>query len=333
MKLEKSSKRSRQETPWDLCNDLTPTQEFLKTHYKVHYDLRHPHLKDTGESAVINSYVPPKCPCCGSETFKKNGLTANGVQRYKCLCGQSFTPTTGTIFDDHKISISEWMEYCLNLFRQVSINADSWNNKNAYTTSQYWLKKVFITLEGWQKNIQLSGNVYLDETYYSYVSGDPRNFTEKGRSRANKLCIGVAMDDTHMVCLLEGDGKTSFKKTIDAFGDIIVPGSKLIHDGEYSHSKLIELLNLQSEVHPNKETKGLPDNKNPLNPINQMHNRLKRFLNSHSGFNRDDIQGYLDLFAFVHNPPSDPLEKVELLLKTAFSNPKKLRYRDVFASK
>ena len=32
---------------------------------------------------------------------------------------------TGTIFENHKISITEWMEYTLNILRYVSINADS----------------------------------------------------------------------------------------------------------------------------------------------------------------------------------------------------------------
>ena len=45
-------------------------------------------------------------------------------------------------------------------------------------------------------------------------------------------------------------------------------------------------------------------------------------------FNRDDLQGYLDLYAFVVNPPSDYLEKVEKLINLVFENPKSLRYRE-----
>ena len=132
---------------------LTATQEFLRAHYKGHYAVRHPSLSETGEAAMINSFVPTKCPYCGSEKFIRRGFTANGIQRYKCSCGQRFLPTTCTIFDGHKISVSEWMEYCLNLFRYLSLNADSWNNRNAFSTSQYWLKKLFLTLENYQDNI------------------------------------------------------------------------------------------------------------------------------------------------------------------------------------
>jgi hypothetical protein len=40
----------------------------------------------------------------------------------------------------------------LNLFRNVSVITDSWNNKNAFTTSRYWLEKLFLILDGYQKS-------------------------------------------------------------------------------------------------------------------------------------------------------------------------------------
>jgi len=149
----KSHGKSRRKTPWDEEEELTPTQRFLQIHYRERYMARHPKLSETGEAELINSFVPTYCPYCSSEQFRKRGFTANGVQRYSCSCGQTFLPTTNTIFDSRKIAISEWMEYCLNLFRYVSINADSWNNKNAFSTSRYWLEKLFMTLADYQQDI------------------------------------------------------------------------------------------------------------------------------------------------------------------------------------
>ena len=126
--------KSRRKTPWDKASGLTPTQEFISKQYEEHYMQRHPKLEDTGEVELINSFKPIKCPYCGCERFQKYGHTRIGVQRYKCTdkeCHQTFLPTTGTIFDEHRISISEWIEYCMNIFRNVTVNADSWNNKNA----------------------------------------------------------------------------------------------------------------------------------------------------------------------------------------------------------
>ena len=49
--------------------------------------------------------------------FKKSGDYGNGTRRYRCLdCGKGFSPLTGTVFDVHKIPVSEWIEYMIHLF-------------------------------------------------------------------------------------------------------------------------------------------------------------------------------------------------------------------------
>lgn len=329
----KSHGKSRRKTPWDKTAELTATQEFLRAHYLEHYASRHPKLSETGEANMINSFVPAQCPYCASEKFVKRGLTANGVQRYLCVCGQTFLPTTNTIFDGRKISISEWMEYCLNIFRYVSINADSWNNKNAFSTSRYWLQKLFLTLEDYQKDIVLSGTVWLDETYYPVINAQIEHKDDgtkyRGLSR-NQICIGVATDKQHIICFVEGTGKPSQKKSFDTFATHIAPGTTLIHDKENTHKKLVSTLQLISQAYTSCDLKGLKDSDNPLNPVNSVHDLLKKFLNAHSGFSRDRLQDYLNLFAFVRNPPFDPLEKVEKVVNLAFENPKSLRYRNQF---
>ena len=103
------------------------------------------------------------------------------------------------------------------------------------------------------------------------------------------------------------------------------------HDKEGTHGKLVDELSLTSRAYASKDLKGLTDSENPLEPVNRVHSLLKMFLNAHSGFSRDDLQGYLDLYAFVINPPFEHLEKVEQIIESAFSNPKSLRYRAQFA--
>ena len=312
---------------------MTPIQVFLKGNYDERYNVHHRNVGESGEAEMVNSYIPAKCPFCGSERLKRNGYTNSGVQRYKCACSKTFLPTTGTIFDEHKLSISEWMEYCLNLFRHVSIAADSWNNKNTFNTSRYWLQKLFLTLEGVQDNIILRGTIWLDETYYRVRSGDVKYNEDGSKLRGiskNQIRIGVATDKLHTVFLVEGTGKPSQKRTYEIFASHIAPNSTLIHDKEFSHKKLVKELALNSVSYASKELKGLLDKDNPLYPVNRAHAILKMFLNAHSGFVRDDMHGYLNLFSFVTNPPDEMLEKVELVIKRAFDNPKTLRYRDFY---
>lgn len=192
---------------------------------------------------------------------------------------------------------------------------------------------MFLTLENSQNNVILSGTVWLDETYYSLMMRE-RVRDESGRllrglSR-NQICIGVATDKKHTICFVEGFGKPSQKRSYDAFKDHIAPGSTLIHDKEKTHKKLVEKLGLKSVSYSSAELKGLADSENPLDTVNRIHCLLKMFLNAHSGFSRDDLQNYLNLYSFVINPPSDHLEKVEKIIKMVFENPKSLKYREQF---
>lgn len=197
----------------------------------------------------------------------------------------------------------------------------SWNNRNSFTTSRYWLEKVFLTLQGSQDSIVLSGNVWLDETFYRVSEGEIE-CSEPGKKlrglSRNQYCIGSITGGTKSIFLVEGRGKPSQRSTVDAFLPHITPKSTLIHDGDKAQLKLIKRLDLSSKVYTTKSTKGLADKENPLYPINRQHALLKRFLTAHSSFDRSYLQGYLDLFAFVTNPPLDHAEKVEHLLNLAF---------------
>lgn len=230
-----------------------------------------------------------------------------GLIRYKCKeCGKTFTSITGTIFDQRKISVSEWIDFMVMIIGHGSFNLTSKMNRNALTTTKYWMKKLFLVLEDWQNSIILSGNVYLDETYYPLMEKNmekkPDGKDMRGLSR-NKMCIGCAWDGKNLICILEGFGKPSKGHTWDSFSSHIMEGAKLIHDGENSHSVLVKRLNLTEEIHSTKETKGLEDKENPMNPINRQHALLKRFIRAHSGFSRDDMQNYLNFFSFIASNP------------------------------
>ncbi|RFU94508.1 IS1 family transposase [Sphaerochaeta halotolerans] len=329
----KETTMSRRATPWDGKPDLSPTEAYIKERHNKHYEDHHKSLKDDDEAWLLNSRIPESCRYCRSNRFVRYGHSKNGIQVYRCNdCGRRFTVLTGTIFDSHKIPISEWIEFLYNLFSFVSLNSGSWNNKNAITTSRYWLDKVFILVRAYQDSIVLKGKVILDETFYPMRSSDIITVNGKklrGLSR-NQICIGVACDDEHVFCVLEGNGKPSQKKTYEAFRNHIAKGSLLIHDKEKAHKKLMDELELKSEAYAADRIKKLTDSENPLERVNRIHFFLKRFFYAHSSFQREDIEGFVNLFSFVMNPPVEKLEKVGILLDLGLECTQILRYRDAF---
>lgn len=143
---------------------------------------------------MLNSYTVSECKHCASTHFRKIGYNSNGVQRYLCLeCHKSFNILTHTLFDDHKVSISEWIEFCLDIFRYESINITAKANKNSFSTSKYWLHKLFIVVNSIQENIVLNGDVYIDEVFSPVIKEDKiiKDGKElRGLSR-NQYCIGI----------------------------------------------------------------------------------------------------------------------------------------------
>ena len=324
---------SRKKTPWDNTENITSVQSFIKEKYQENFNSKHPRLIDTNESDLFNSIKIETCPYCECKEFIKYGKTSNKIQRYLCNgCNSTFTPITGTIFDEHKIPVTEWIEFCLDLLNYGSITFISKINKNGVNTSIYWLHKLFLILEEYQNDIVLKGNVYIDETFYSVIYRD--RIQENGKFlrglSENQFCIGIGCDGNNLIARVEGMGKTSKERTKTTFINHIEPGSTLIHDDEKSHKVLVNELKLVDKSYNSKDLKKLTDKENPLDKINNQCDLLKKFLYSHSGFDRKDLQNYLNFFCFMNSKPLNKLKKVEKLLELALTTRITLKYRDLF---
>lgn len=324
--------KSRRITPWTGKDDSTPLESYIDLCTERDYAHRHPEVLESGEASFLNSYEVKTCRYCGSTLITKEGFSGTGLRRYRCRsCDRRFTILTNTIFDSRKLPISEWVCFLLDLFGYSSFNLTSKVNRNSVNTTKYWVRKIFLLIDGIQNDIILEGNVWIDETFIKVRSDDietkPDGTQYRGLSR-NQMCIGIACDAKRSVFILEGYGKTSKKKTLEAFSTHIKEGSHLIHDKEKAHSALISLLKLSDESHDSRMLKGIPDKDNPLDRVNNLCDLLKKFLASHSGFMRDDLQNYLNLFSVMVNPPANKYEKVEKILRLGFEKTILLRYRD-----
>jgi predicted RNA-binding Zn-ribbon protein involved in translation (DUF1610 family) len=334
MTRKKRPRQAPSSTPWDKLGTetLTPTQALVRTTHKSAYAFRHEPFG--GDIDFFNQFNKESCPWCGSSRINKRGYERSGMQRYVCRdCGKMFSPATGTVFESRKLPLSAWVDFLLQVFSFESISVITREDRRSDTTIPYWLGKVFAVLEGVQNQMVLSGRVQIDETYYPVPGTETIQVDGKklrGLSR-NKICIGIGCDDSmHSYFAHEGLGKTSNAKTITAFGTHIKPGAHLVHDMEYGHHKLVQELGLVNEPYNSKLLAGLDDEANPLRDVNRLCFLVKRFLGSHSGFNRDDLDGYLNLFSVMMNPPVDKMEKVVLVLNRAMTNPKTLKFRDFY---
>lgn len=246
----------------------------------------------------------------------KDGCQNDGTRRYRCKsCGRRFSPLTGTLPDSHRIPFAGWIEFCIRLLRFQSLNVSSIDNRNAYS----WLKKIFLCIE----------------TYLSVMRKDlDRKDGKKlrGLSR-NKLCIVTATDGDRTFIAYIGNGKPSAKRRIGGLGNPIKPGTRIVDDGEKSHASLCRTLNSERESHPGATTKGLPDDKNPLDPLSEVHRFFKRFMRNHGGYKRDEVEDWCNLFSFIWNHHGKRPEMAYDVMQLVLDYKKTLRYRELFAQK
>lgn len=221
------------------------------------------------------------------------------------------------------------------MFEFHSLHSTAYDNRNSEITAKYWLIKVFEVLKGIQDDIVLDGTVYLDETY---ISKDKQNKIKKdgkelrGISR-NKIGVGVACNDKASIYIVTGTSKPSRTSTMRTYGKHIAEGSTIVHDEEKSHNILVEELGLKNEVYLSNKIKQLNDKENPLYPVNHLHMLLKKFMRAHGGYDRENLQDWMNLFWFIMNEPKDRYDKVLKFIKMAIMSPKRVKYRDALSKR
>ena len=79
----------------------------------------------------------------------------------------------------------------------------------------------------------------------------------------------------------------------------------------------------------NITTKKLKDKDNPLYPINHIHALAKKFMKEHGGYNRDNLQDWMNLIWFILSKPDNRYVKVGKFIEMAINSSHLVRYRKV----
>lgn len=304
-------------------NDNIELNNLVKNENDSQYDYYHGSPKD--DVVVINSIrgLNAKCPYCESDN-----VINWGKNRRRCnKCKRTFSPSSATLLDQHKVPIKTMLRFYINIISGSSVNEASKVAKISLNTSIYWMDKAFIALKDFQNQIVLSGNVYIDEKYIS-VDKSKIIFDDKGKKlrglSRNKFCIAIGTDRINTIARLEGKGKVSSEKVMDAFAKNIKLGSTLIHDMDHSHDKLINSLLLKDEGH-----KAIYKYKQveELEPINKYCSSFADFFRLHRGLNKDKLQDWLNLFSFIHSDIGDTNQKAAKVIELIIKSDKILRYR------
>lgn len=271
------------------------------------------------EDAAIKYGRKPICPKCSCENYIENGHTPAYHKRFKCEnCGCSYTLLSDSVFNSSKISFHKILKYIQLMTFNVPLQQCIEVLEISSNTANLWRNKIFQTVNGYQDTLQLSGRIWIDETYiedYNVLGSDYINQKPRGLSKT-QICIVVAIDSNkNMVAIICGHGKPSSDRIYKTLHNHIRPNSIIVHDGEKAHNKLIRELNLKSEVYKANTKDSSYFEKMGL--INNMCSWIKRYIWRFIGMDVENLQTYLNWFIYLQRckRDNDKWSKSERILR------------------
>ncbi len=207
--------------------------------------------------------------------------------------------------------MKSWFAFLECLLSGTSIKAACLTAKIAISTGVEWTNRIFTVLKNYQENITLDKIVYIDETYIHVDSSDVVYEDEIGKIKKvkkslrgisrNKICILLATDKKHSFAEIVGTGRPSRTKNYEICSKHIQKQSTLIGDEDTSLTYTANELNLKRIQYKSNTEEAYKE----LEPIDQLCNRLKFFLDKHRGFLKVVLQDYINLFIYIENERFD----------------------------
>lgn len=270
------------------------------------------------------------CPHCGSVAVSRCGKAANGSQRYLCAdCGRTFSDATGTVMSSLKLE--PWrLRLMVNLMaNDTKLKAISDAIHASTRTVYVWRMKVYAVAAEIQKSVRLSGKVWIDEKLIPVNRGLAATGSSgkmlRGVSR-NQVCVACAVDERGgRVAVVAGRGHITSRQCITAYGPHIEKGSLIVHDGIFSHDRLISFLGSASEVHKSTAR----GSHSALQPVNSLTAEIAHFMAVHPGIRTEYLQPYMSWIAMRPSLKGvDSDEIVEELVRMCFETEAVFKVKD-----
>lgn len=286
------------------------------------------------------------CPNCKSSQYTFYGFQENKyekIQRYKCSwCGKTFTATSLSLISNTYFSYMDWIKFIDCIYNGYTLAQTAKACGVSQQTVHSNKIKLFYALKILDDQVQLKGNVVVDETYIPLsFKGNrtknenfemPREAHKRGGEIHSKglgkdhVCIVCALDDEgNSVCHVSGLGSPKAVKIEKAIGKHInkeniscIYSDKSYAIGTYTKNNELPHKTVISNPGKRKIKKLTRDEYitlRNLQKINSYHSRLKKFIAGFGGPSTDLLSGYLYLFAWKErNKDIEPIEAYKELL-------------------
>ena len=271
-----------------------------------------------------------ECPFCGSgDTVKR------GEGRRLCKsCRRSFRPSSSTVMSSMKLDRERFRKMANLMLNDVKLEAIIDSVGISSRTAYVWRMKVFAAAFEMQKSTMLSGKCWIDEALVPVNEGIAYRFPSGRKPRGvsrNQAVIACAVDaDGNRIAIEAGRGHITSARCVKAYGGHISKGTLVVHDGIFSHDRLIRFLESPDEVCKSTTRDAHPK----LQPVNSLIAELKHFLRCHVGIRTEYLGLYAAWVAFKASVREGKIEeRIALLESYCFQTKATFRVKDRYGRK
>ena len=253
-----------------------------------------------------------ECPFCGSgDTVKR------GEGRRLCKsCRRSFGPSTSTVMSSMKLPRGKFRAMANLMLNDVKLEAIIDSVGISSRTAYVWRMKIYAAAFEIQKGAMLSGKCWIDEALVPVNEGIAYRFPSGRKPRGvsrNQCVIACAVDaDGNRIAVEAGRGHITSARCVKAYGGHISKGAVVVHDGIFSHDRLIRFLESPDEVYKSTTRDAHPK----LQPVNSLIAELKHFLRCHAGIRTEYLGLYAAWVAFKSSVREGKIEERIALLES-----------------
>lgn len=201
-------------------------------------------------------------------------------------------------------------------------------------TAYVWRMKMYAAAFEIQKGAMLSGKCWIDEALVPVNEGIAYRFPSGRKPRGvsrNQAIIACAVDaEGNRIAVEAGRGHITSARCVKAYGGHISKGTLVVHDGIFSHDRLIRFLESPDEVYKSTTRDAHPK----LQPVNSLIAELKHFLRCHVGIRTEYLGLYAAWVAFKSSVREGKIEeRIALLESYCFQTRATFRVKDRYGRK
>ena len=284
--------------------------------------LQEAQVKDSNDNKAVT------CPHCSGKHIRANGKL-KGVQRYVCNgCKKNFSETTGKFWYNikKKDKLNRYL-YCL--LSGYSIRKSAKETGISIQTSFDWRHKLLTSFSSVSVE-EFQGIVESDDLFFAFSEKGNRNLDRKPKKRGEKASkAGVSNEKVAVIATCDRSGNKDFKvatrgriskkdleKALDGKLD---KAEVLCSDSHRSYGAFAKASAVEHKKFNASKGQRAVDKVYHVQNVNNMHMRLRKFMDSFNGVATKYLQNYLNWF-LVLEKIKNSTSKMDTVAAIAFAS-------------